>query len=167
MSRSVRLSGSNRGRVLTKLFHLFFMGCGASRFLISKSLDQKLSWREKLRLYVHLATCSSCRRYRRQLQAIRQLIRCYCSRHPEARNSSRNLSAEARNRIKKLLQDRIRKRGINQRDACSHRVRPFLAAQTLSLQQACTHTMVESVVVIVRLQPDSGLLSELHGVVHV
>jgi Putative zinc-finger len=146
MSRSVRLSGGNRGGVLTKLFRVVFTGCEVSRFLISKSLDKELSWGERSRLYVHLAICSQCRRYRRQLKTIRQLIRCYCSHHPEVRNSSWNLSAEARKRIKRLLRQKMRRPCIDQYIACSHHMRPFLVAQTLPFQPACTHSyrMVES-----------------------
>jgi len=140
MSRNIRLSAGNRDGVLTKLFRLVHRGCRVSRFLISKSLDRKLPWGEKFRLYVHLATCSSCRRYQRQLQTIRQLVRCYCSRHPEVRDSSWNLSAEARNRIKKLLRDKMRRPGINQRVACSHRVRPFVATHGMVESEPCSHS---------------------------
>jgi hypothetical protein len=82
--------------------------CDRSRFLISKSLEIELSWQEKFHLYAHLSTCGSCRHYRQHLRIIRRMIRCYCSRHPEA-SSGWQLSAEARERLKKLIQDKMRK----------------------------------------------------------
>jgi Putative zinc-finger len=82
--------------------------CDRSRFLISKSLETELSWREKFLLYAHLVTCRSCRHYKQHLLIIQRMIRCYCSRHPQA-GSSWQLSAEARERMKKLIQEKMRK----------------------------------------------------------
>lgn len=82
--------------------------CDGTRSLISKSLDAKLSWREALHKYAHLATCSSCRHYRQHLRIMRRLIRCYCAAHPEAEANWR-LSFEARERINKKIRDTMHK----------------------------------------------------------
>ncbi len=90
------------------LGHLLFGSCDRNRSLISKSLEIELSWKEKFRLYAHLSTCGSCRHYRQHLRIIRRMIRCYCSRHSEA-GSGWQLSAEARERLKKLIQKKMHK----------------------------------------------------------
>src|SRR4051794_39185187 len=87
---------------------LVFGSCNRSRFLISKSFETELSWWEKLRLYAHLATCVSCRHYKQHLRIIQRMVRCHCSRHPQA-GSGWQLSAEARERMKKMIQDKMRK----------------------------------------------------------
>lgn len=91
-----------------RLRHLLFGSCHRNRFLISKSLEIELSWREKFCLRAHLSTCRSCRHYRQHLRIIRRMIRCYCSRHSEA-GSGWQLSAEARERLKKLIQKKMHK----------------------------------------------------------
>jgi hypothetical protein len=88
------------------LGHLVFGSCDRNRFLISKSLEIELSWQEKFSLYAHLSTCGSCRHYRQHLRIIRRMIRCYCSRHSEA-GSGWQLSAEARERLRKLIQKKM------------------------------------------------------------
>lgn len=98
--RRKAVKGGSRSR-----FQRLFGTCERARFLISKSLDKKLSWGEALQTYGHLATCSSCRHYRNHLQIIRRLIRCYCAAHPEVAAAWR-LSDEARERIKKVIRDK-------------------------------------------------------------
>jgi hypothetical protein len=98
---------SNRKR-WTRLGQPVFGSCNRSRFLISKSFETELSWREKLHLYAHLATCGSCPHYKQHLRIIQQMIRCYCSHHPQE-SSGWQLSAEARQRMKKLIQSKMRK----------------------------------------------------------
>jgi hypothetical protein len=82
--------------------------CDSTRLLISKSLDAKLSWREALHKYAHLATCSSCRHYRQNLRIMRGLIRCYCAAHPQA-GANWRLSSAARERINKKIRETMHK----------------------------------------------------------
>lgn len=98
----------DKGRRRARFLRLLFGSCDRTRFLLSKSLDARLSWSEALRKYAHLATCSSCRHYRQQLQIIRRFVRCYRAVHPEAAANWR-LSTEARERIKKKIRDRIQR----------------------------------------------------------
>ena len=98
---------SNRKRWM-RLSQPVFGSCNQSRFLISKSFETELSLREKLRLYAHLATCGSCPHYKQHLRIIQRMIRCYCSHHPQE-SSGWQLSAEARQRMKKLIQNKMRK----------------------------------------------------------
>lgn len=83
-----------------------FGTCTRTRFLISKSHDSRVSWKEALRIRTHVATCSSCRHYKRQLQIMRRLIRCYVSTHPEA-EASWHLSREARERLKQIIRQKM------------------------------------------------------------
>lgn len=122
------LSIKNRIKSISRsLRFLLFGTCGRTRLLISKSLDKKLSWREALCANTHLATCGSCRNYRHHLHVIQRLIRCYCSAHSDA-GANWRLSADARERIKKVIQDKIHKPETKQLQVgprrCSLRLRP-------------------------------------------
>jgi predicted anti-sigma-YlaC factor YlaD len=43
--------------------------------LASEALDRELSWRERLRLRVHLAYCAGCRRFAAQLGDLRRIVK--------------------------------------------------------------------------------------------
>ena len=45
--------------------------CKEATQLISKSLDQRLIWRERFAVRVHLITCKYCKRFLKQLTVIR------------------------------------------------------------------------------------------------
>ncbi|HEX3316356.1 MAG TPA: hypothetical protein VHR72_15765 [Gemmataceae bacterium] len=72
--------------------------CKYAALLISRSLETPLTWRERLSLRVHLAICGMCRRFRRQIDAIQQAMR-------RSHSTEERLSEEARERIRKRLQD--------------------------------------------------------------
>ena len=48
--------------------------CKEACVLLSQSQDRPLTWRERVALLLHIAICPHCRRYRKQLQFIRQHI---------------------------------------------------------------------------------------------
>lgn len=81
--------------------------CNHIRFLLSKSMDKKLTWRKRLRVATHLMTCSSCTHYRQHLHVIRCLISCYRAKHPEPEGSYWTLSIEARARMKKSIREKM------------------------------------------------------------
>ena len=83
--------------------------CKRARFLISKSMDKRLSWGERLRVAVHLWTCKSCGHYRQHLRIIRRLLACHRAKYPELEGSYWKLSVEARARMKKLISEKIRR----------------------------------------------------------
>lgn len=70
--------------------------------LSSQEMDRRLSVRESLALRAHLAICSLCREYRRQLRLLRWVIR---RRYAAAQNAktSEKLSDAARTRMKLAL----------------------------------------------------------------
>jgi len=49
--------------------------CREAARLVSKSLDAPLKWKEKLPLGLHLGMCPRCSEYRRQLLALRSMLR--------------------------------------------------------------------------------------------
>lgn len=51
------------------------MSCRRMTELISKSLDEPLSFGERLALGLHTFTCRACRRYREQMEKMRTVIR--------------------------------------------------------------------------------------------
>jgi len=74
--------------------------------LISQSLEQPLSLREKLKLRLHLLTCKFCIRYLEQLLFMRDVIH-QCGNedaHHELAFPSIQMSPDARERIKRALE---------------------------------------------------------------
>lgn len=83
--------------------------CRKATELVSESMHRRLSPYEKLKLRLHLMICSACRRYRRQVLAIRDAM---ASRPDEAdallanAGEDERLSADARARIAESLRGR-------------------------------------------------------------
>jgi len=76
--------------------------CKAATRLRSQALDRKLPLRQRFGLGLHLMLCKWCRRYGKQITFLRDAAH----EHPDelAEPVPRNLSAEARERIKQRLQ---------------------------------------------------------------
>jgi hypothetical protein len=89
-----------------------FVHCDKAIFLISQSLDKKLSLRERTILRWHLIVCKKCSQYQGELELIQGLLRVHHqgAEEPGGANLSARLSEEARQRIKKLLAERLKKR---------------------------------------------------------
>lgn len=47
------------------------LNCKQTSLLVSQSLDRKLNWRERMAVRLHLWICVYCRRFMRQLLAMR------------------------------------------------------------------------------------------------
>src|SRR5271167_2120744 len=75
--------------------------CREATRLQSEGLDRRLSLRQRLGLRIHLLLCKWCRRYGRQITFLRNVAQ----ENPDkmAESVVQNLSAEARERIKKRL----------------------------------------------------------------
>lgn len=71
--------------------------------LQSEGLDHALTTWQRLGLRLHLLLCQWCRRYGRQLRFLRKIVH----EHPEkmAEAGPKNLSAEARERLKRVVRD--------------------------------------------------------------
>lgn len=53
------------------------ISCDEAGFLMSKSSDTKLSFKEKMGLRIHLMVCHICRKYEKQLKQINRLMKRY------------------------------------------------------------------------------------------
>jgi hypothetical protein len=73
--------------------------------LVSRALDQRLTLGQRTAVSVHLSFCPMCSGFRRQLNFLRDVASQYEARNPEAHaNPTTALSAEARERLRQLLQ---------------------------------------------------------------
>jgi len=77
------------------------LNCKQTSQLVSQSLDRRLSLRERIAVRVHLCICKYCRRFSRQLSAIRISLR----RMTESieQDSQLQMPSETKARIAKAL----------------------------------------------------------------
>ena len=72
--------------------------------LVSESLDRRLSWRERISVWMHVGMCSLCRTYRRQVLRLNRLVRgAFRQGAPPGAVSDDGLSDEAKQDIKSRL----------------------------------------------------------------
>jgi hypothetical protein len=79
--------------------------CKDASRLVSENQERPLGFRERWGLRLHLWMCVSCRRFERQLELMRRLLRLSIHR-AEDEADDKNLSPEARERIRKALAER-------------------------------------------------------------
>lgn len=72
--------------------------CKQATLLASRSMDERLTLRERLVLRWHLLICQNCTNYFRQIKLIRKTIR-------HRQESTAHLSDEARQRIAQAISD--------------------------------------------------------------
>ena len=77
--------------------------CRSVAPLFSHAMDRRLTWRERLRVRLHLFTCGACLNYISNLEFMREVFRA--QEHDFAREKSRErLAPEAADRIKHALE---------------------------------------------------------------
>ncbi len=76
---------------------LLLMTCRDAAPLIAQGMDQELGTPDRVAVGAHLVICRSCRRYRKQLNLLRQVLSLIGSR--ELRVGLEQLSPQARARI--------------------------------------------------------------------
>lgn len=74
--------------------------CNVIAEMVSESLEQKLSARQRIKKRLHFMICEWCSRYEQQLLTLRKSLRLYAE---QADDSLPSLSPEARQRISKSL----------------------------------------------------------------
>lgn len=79
--------------------------CGEVTQLLSQSLEQPLSLRQRIGIRLHYLICIWCERYMRQLHLLRDAMH----RHPHETDAAPSLSAKARARLKRSLADQTEK----------------------------------------------------------
>lgn len=76
--------------------------CNRLTFLVSQSMDRKLTFNERLLLGAHYIICDRCDRYHKQLEVMRTSVQVDQGATAPDEGS---LSPAARDRMKKLLSD--------------------------------------------------------------
>jgi hypothetical protein len=80
--------------------------CHEASILTSRAMDEDISLKERVGLKMHLLVCKWCRRYSKQVNLIRDIVRRQASRVESTESQTDlNLSPGARNRIEKILKD--------------------------------------------------------------
>lgn len=109
LTGSLKKNGSNIMNRILKLISPLLMplmnkltpACEVISHTISKSLDTKISLRERLQIRLHIMVCAICRRYREQLLSINTLFTNYAANKSPHQESL--LSEETRERMKQVL----------------------------------------------------------------
>ena len=81
-----------------------YLSCKQASRLLSEQLDHPLSLWQRIRLKIHLAACTNCLFFGRQIRALKHLI----GLHTDSENLSptdATLSDEVREQIKKCLDE--------------------------------------------------------------
>jgi predicted anti-sigma-YlaC factor YlaD len=83
------------------------LSCKETSYLASKKLDEKLTKSERLGFWLHIALCSLCRRYARDIKKLHSLMLKASKNSLALLSKSEKLSEQSRERIKKLLSKAI------------------------------------------------------------
>ncbi|HMP06831.1 MAG TPA: zf-HC2 domain-containing protein [Lacipirellulaceae bacterium] len=93
---------------------LLTLSCREASRLISESLDRQLSTRERWALRIHLAICSACRQFARQIKLLRDaLTNAPDALRAEWADGAAKLSAQRRAQIKRLIADAQEAEGLD------------------------------------------------------
>ena len=83
------------------------LNCRQITRLVSRSMDGRLAWHQRLAVRVHLLYCVWCRRYAAQIKFLRKAARQLATEPHEG--STHKLSSEAKARLNARLQDELKK----------------------------------------------------------
>lgn len=78
------------------------LDCQHASHLISRSMEVRLTWRQRFGLRLHLMMCDACTQFSRQMSLLRSAIRQLGSRTEN--DESLQLSEEARERILRVVE---------------------------------------------------------------
>lgn len=81
--------------------------CKHASRLISEQLDHPLPLLEKLMLNIHLAMCTNCVFFERQIKALKGIIGKHTTLEDELPSPPASLSSEVQERIKSLIREEI------------------------------------------------------------
>lgn len=78
-------------------------GCKDITALVSRSMENDLSWRERLVMKTHLYTCIACQRYLTQLEFMSEVLVKQEEKLEKGEPAAPRLSADAAERLKNAL----------------------------------------------------------------
>jgi hypothetical protein len=78
-------------------------GCRDITALVSRSLENDLSWRERLVMKTHLYTCIACQRYLSQLKFMSEVLAKQEEKLESGESAAPRLSSDAAERLKNAL----------------------------------------------------------------
>ncbi len=83
------------------------LNCKEISKLVSESLDRKLSWRERINLWMHIGMCGFCSRFRKDLLHIHEEAQQHAEEiEQDTADSDVKLSDDSRDRMKRLLESK-------------------------------------------------------------
>ncbi len=82
------------------------LNCKQTSQLVSQSLDRRLTWQERFAVKVHLWICKYCRRFSRQLLAVRSGLQRMTQSVEE--NTDLQMPSESKARIAKVLESELK-----------------------------------------------------------
>ena len=82
------------------------LNCRQVTRLVSKSMDDRLPWHQRLAIRFHLLYCVWCRRYAAQIQFLRKATKALAVESTEA--STPKLSVEAKEQMRKRLETALK-----------------------------------------------------------
>lgn len=90
---------------LRDALRILTMPCRDATEAISRAMDERLPWSLAAAVRVHKLVCSACRRYERQLHALREILAHGADASGEDSGAPLRLGDEARRRIESALRD--------------------------------------------------------------
>ena len=94
--------------LLTAIKKVLTLSCDESTRLVSMSMDSDLSRSERVAVRLHAVSCRSCRRFRRQIQFIRDAIQRRSADASADPSADLSLTHEAREHLKHVVAQRLR-----------------------------------------------------------
>ncbi|HMO15898.1 MAG TPA: hypothetical protein PKD64_17885 [Pirellulaceae bacterium] len=83
------------------------LNCKETTKLISDSLDRKLTFRERMGLWLHMMMCSLCRRFRSNIIALRRRLRAIIDPQKLVDANTPAMSEAARARLEAAIKQRM------------------------------------------------------------
>ena len=81
------------------------MSCKDVSAMVSRSMEENLSFRERMKVRIHLLFCDACSRFERQARFMDRAMKEYCGRMPDREGEGKKLPEDVRERIRVALRE--------------------------------------------------------------